>query len=139
MSADGNKRILARIFDALNKNDVDAAAEGIDENYINYSFPDARGNEGFRQVMGMFFAAFPDMHVEVTDIIAEGDKVASRGTMRGTHQGEFMGVLATGKPIEIGYIDVWRFENGKGVENWVQMDTLGLLQQLGVVPGAGQR
>jgi steroid delta-isomerase-like uncharacterized protein len=137
MSADGNKRILARSFDALNNQDIDTAVEGIDKDYLNYSFPDARGKEGFRQMMGMFFAAFPDMHVEVVDIIAEGDKVASRGTMRGTHRGEFMGISATGKPIEIGYIDVWRFENGKGVENWVQMDMLGLLHQLGVAPGAG--
>ncbi len=137
MSAEENKRILARGFDAMNKQDFDALAKVIDENYINHSFPDARGPEGFRQVIGMFFAAFPDMHVDVADMIAEGDKVASRGTWRGTHKGEFMGIPATGKPIEIGYSDVWRFEHGKAVENWVQMDMLGMLQQLGVAPGHG--
>src|SRR5690348_16473355 len=132
MSAEENKRILARGFDALNKQDVNTFAEDIGEGYVNYSFPDARGPEGFRQMIGMFFAAFPDMHVDVADMIAEGEKVASRGTMRGTHRGEFMGIPATGKPIEIGYSDVWRFENGKAVENWVQMDILGMLRQLGV-------
>ncbi|MHB8644738.1 MAG: ester cyclase [Thermomicrobiales bacterium] len=138
MSAEENKRILARGFDAMNKQDLDAFEAVIGEDYVNYSFPDARGREGFRQMIGMFFTAFPDMHVEVADMIAEGDKVASRGTMRGTHKGEFMGIPATGKRIEIGYSDVWRFERGKGVENWVQMDMLGMLQQLGVAPGPGQ-
>ena len=139
MSAEENKRLLERGFDAMNKHDIDTFATVIDENFVHYSFPDARGPEGFRQMIGMFFAGFPDMQVNVAEMIAEGDKVASRGTMRGTHKGEFMGIPATGKRIEIGYSDFWRFENGKAVENWVQMDTLGMLQQLGVAPGPGSQ
>ena len=86
----------------------------------------------------MFLTAFPDFHVTLEDVIAEGDKVASRGVWRGTHQGNFMGIPATGKSVAVSYSDIWRFENGKAVENWVQMDMLGLMQQLGVAPAPGQ-
>jgi predicted ester cyclase len=85
-------------------------------------------------MIGMFTDAFPDMRITVEEVIGEGEKVATRGTWSGTHKGSFMGVAATGKSVKIGYIDMWRFENGRAVENWVQMDMLGLMQQLGVVP-----
>jgi steroid delta-isomerase-like uncharacterized protein len=113
--------------------------ELLDPSYVNHNMPaPAPGNEGFKQVIMMFRNAYPDLHVTVEDVIAEGDKVASRGTWRGTHQGEFMGVPATGKQVAVSYSDIWRVENGKFVENWVQMDLLGLMQQLGVVPAHGQ-
>jgi len=138
MAAEENKRVVARIFEALNARDWDTFTGAISEDYVNHAFPDARSREGARQMMDMFFAGFPDLHVEVAEIIGEGDKVASRGTMRGTQTGEFMGIPATGKPVKVGYMDIWRFEGGKGVENWVQMDMLGMLQQLGIAPSPGQ-
>jgi predicted ester cyclase len=85
-------------------------------------------------VLDQFFAAFPDMHVTVEDVIEDGDRIATRGRFVGTHRGEFNGVPATGRPVDVKYIDVWRVEDGKAVENWVQMDLLGLLQQVGAVP-----
>ena len=67
-------------------------------------------------------------------MLGEGDKVVTRGTFTGTHQGEFNGIPATGKKVKVSYCDIWRVENGKCVENWVQMDMVGLMQQLGVIP-----
>jgi predicted ester cyclase len=95
-----------------------------------------RGAEGFKQLIGMFKGAFPDLRVTVEDAYSDGDKVGSRGTITGTHQGEFMGVAATGRAITVKYLDLWRIEEGQFVETGVQMDTMGLMQQLGVLRGA---
>jgi steroid delta-isomerase-like uncharacterized protein len=138
MAAQDSGRLVERIFAAMNAQDWGSFAELLGPDYVNYAFPDARGPEGMRQVMSQFFAAFPDMHVDVEDVVAEGERAASRGVMHGTHRGDFMGIPATGKPVRIGYMDIWRFEDGKAVENWVQMDMLGMMQQLGVAPGPGQ-
>ena len=78
------------------------------------------------------------MRLKVEDIIAEGDKVVTRLTCRGTQQGAFMGIPPTGKQATITAIDINRFAGGKSVEHWLNMDTLGLLQQLGVIPAPGQ-
>jgi predicted ester cyclase len=78
------------------------------------------------------------LHFTVEDIIAEGDKVVARLTARGTQQGEFMGIPPTGKRATVTAIDINRMVGGKSVEHWLEMDTLGLLQQLGVVPMPGQ-
>ena len=138
MAAQDSGRLVERIFTAMNAQDWGTFGELLSPEYINHAFPDARGPEGMRAVMSQFFAAFPDMRVEVEDVIAAGDKATSRGVMHGTHRGEFMGIPATGKPVRIGYMDIWRFEGGKAVENWVQMDMLGMMQQLGVAPGPGK-
>ena len=77
---------------------------------------------------------FPDLTFSAEDMIAEGDKVAVRFTMRGTHKGEFMGVPATGKQFEVSGIDIVRFAGGKAVEHWGVTDTMAMMQQLGAVP-----
>ena len=82
----------------------------------------------------MLRAGFPDLHVTVEDIIAEGDKVVGRTTIRGSHTGEFMGMAPTGKQFTIQAIDVMRFAGGKVVEHWGNQDDLGMMQQLGVIP-----
>jgi steroid delta-isomerase-like uncharacterized protein len=79
-------------------------------------------------------AAFPDFAVTVEDAVAEGDKVALRVTIRGTHQGALMGTPPTGKPIAISGMSLWRIADGKIVERWESADMLGLMQQLGVIP-----
>jgi steroid delta-isomerase-like uncharacterized protein len=81
-----------------------------------------------------FFAAFPGLHISIEDVIAQGDKVAVRITWQGTHQGEFMGIPPTGKPVTVTGINLYRVANGKIVEEWWQEDILGLMQQLGVLP-----
>ncbi len=81
--------------------------------------------------------AFPDLHLTIEDEIAEGDKVVTRVTARGTHQGSFMGIRPTGKRAVVTGIVIDRFANGKTVEAWNNLDDLGLLQQLGVIPAPG--
>ena len=80
----------------------------------------------------MFRTAFPDFKVIIEDEVVCGDHVATRGSFSGTHTGEFMGIPPTGRSFHCTYSDIWRLEHGKGRENWVQMDMLGLMQQLGV-------
>jgi predicted ester cyclase len=82
----------------------------------------------------MFKGGFPDLRVTVEATYSDGDVVGSRGTITGTHQGDFMGVPPTGRSVSFRYLDLWRIEDGRFVETWVQMDTMGLMQQLGAVP-----
>jgi predicted ester cyclase len=86
----------------------------------------------------MFRTAFPDLHGTIEDQIAEGDKVVMRMTYRGTHQGELMGIPATGKPVTMTFISINRIAEGKIAEGWVNFDALGMMQQLGVIPVPGQ-
>lgn len=139
MSTAENKALVHRVFEeGINQNNARLIDEAIGATYVNHNMPTpAFGPEGFRQIIGMFQAGFPDMKVTVEDAIAEGNKVATRGYFTGTHRGAFMGIPATGKTIKVSYSDVWRVENGKLVENWVQMDQLGIMQQLGVIPTPG--
>ncbi len=136
MSTEKNKATIHRVFeDAINQNKMSAVDEIIAPNYVNHDLPaPAPGTEGFKMVVGMFRMAFPDIHVTIEDSLAEGDKVMTRGHFTGTHQGAFMGVPPTGKKVTVKYLDEWRLENGKAVENWVQLDIMGLMVQLGVVP-----
>jgi predicted ester cyclase len=136
MSAEEAAAVVRRMFgEGVNQKNLAVFDEVLAPTYVNYNFPaPAPGPEGFKQVMGMFFQAFPDIHETAEDIIAEGDRVAVRGYFTGTHNGEFMNIPATGKQIKVAYIAMYRLENGKVVENWVQMDLLGMMQQLGVIP-----
>ena len=97
-----------------------------------------RGNpshdrEGVKLIVASIKGAFPDVHFTADDVLAEGDRVAARFTMRGTQSGEFMGVPATNKAIIVTGIDIVRFENGKAVEHWHEWSGMELLQQLGVM------
>jgi predicted ester cyclase len=140
MSTETNKALIRRIFEeGMNGGRPAVYDETIAPDYVNHDLPaPAPGPEGFKIVTAMFKAAFPDMHVTIEEEIAEGDKVATRGYFSGTHKGEFMGIPPTGKTIKISYIDIWRVANGRGKDNWVQMDMLGLMQQLGVIPTPDQ-
>jgi steroid delta-isomerase-like uncharacterized protein len=130
------KARLHELFDVgMNQRDFAVMDRIVDAHYVNYSMPmTTPGPQGLRQVLEMFVSAFPDMHIVVEDIVAENDKAATRGHFTGTHSGTFMGVPATGKSINVSYIDMWAAHNGRMIENWVQMDILGLMVQLGVVP-----
>ena len=140
MSTEQNKAIVRRVFDEIvNKGNLAVADELLAADYVNHEFPaPAPGAEGFKLVTTMFRSAFPDIVVTLEDEFAEGDRVVTRGVFVGTHTGDFMGIPATGRKVSIKYLDIWRLENGKAKENWVQMDLLGLMQQLGVIPAPGQ-
>ncbi len=87
----------------------------------------------------MWRAGFPDLHITIEDIIAEGDKVATRATARGTHKGEFMNIPPTGKQVTVTSIAIQQIAGGKVVEVWVNIDHLGMMQQLGAVPPPGEK
>lgn len=90
--------------------------------------------EGHKQVISAFHAAFPDMQITVEFQVAEGDRVANHITMRGTHQGEFQGIPATGKMVTVTGSNIMRFEGGRIAELWGYLDAVGMLQQLGAIP-----
>ena len=92
------------------------------------------GREGIRQFISMLRAAFPDIDIKVQDVIAEGDKVVVRNSAQGTQQGEFMGIPPSRKHASWSEIHIVRIADGKIVEHWANVDRLGMLQQLGVVP-----
>ena len=75
------------------------------------------------------------MKVNLEEVLADDDKVVTRGVFTGTHKGEFMGVPASGASIEVKFMDVWRIRDGRVAENWVRLDQLGLMQQIGAIPG----
>ena len=100
----------------------------------------ANGDQNYEQYKGLckaYFAAFPDLHITTDDLVAEGDKVVKVWTANCTHKGEFMGIPATGNRIVIKGIEVFRIEDGKILELWASMDSLGMMQQLGVIPPMG--
>ena len=96
------------------------------------------GLEAYKQFLSMYITAFPDLQFTVEDMIAEGDRVVARCTTRGSHQGTLMGIPPSGKRVTITGISITRIANGKAVEDWVNFDTLGMLQQIGAIPMPGQ-
>ena len=95
-----------------------------------------RGPAGYLAIIGLMRGGFPDIQWTLEDIVAEGDKVAARFIMRGTHEGTFFGVPPTGKPIKVQAMNFYRLTNGQITEEHGQPDMLGLLQQIGAVPTA---
>ena len=139
MSTEQNKALVRRLFEEVFTNGTDIGAELLHPDYKNHDFPTpVPGIEGWKVVNNMFRTAFPDMRVVIEDAIAEDNKVVARGYFTGTHRGDFMSIQATDKAIHVKYIDIWTVEDGKLKDNWIQMDMLGLMQQLGVIPTSGQ-
>jgi steroid delta-isomerase-like uncharacterized protein len=141
MAAEENKALVRRFVDEVQSGgNVDVIDELCSPEFVNHSAPSGvpSNREGVKQVTAMFRQAFLDSYFTVEDMVAEGDKVATRKTFRGTHQGEFMGIPPTGQQVSIGLIDIVRIADGKVVEHWSIGDNLGMLQQLGVMPQPGQ-
>ena len=138
MSTEENKTLIRRFFEEVyTKKNLAAIGEFIAPNHIDHAVSAAgspAGPEGSRQLIGMMLTAFPDLHYTVEDMIAEGDKVAFRMTMRGTQQGAFGSIPPTGKQVEVLTINIVRIEGGKIAEEWGIDDRLGMMQQLGLVP-----
>ncbi|MFO0724348.1 MAG: ester cyclase [Myxococcota bacterium] len=92
------------------------------------------GPAGTRAKVETFLTAFPDIQFTVESLVAEGDLVAGRGYFTGTQKGPFAGIPASGKPVKVAFMDLWRVEKGKVVEYWGAPDRMSLLQQLGAMP-----
>ena len=136
MKTEQSKALVRRMHkEIFQQGNLDLVDELIADDYVVHQ-PDGdqSRDEHFNHVIPAFAAAFPDMEFIFYDTFAEGDKVASRFEMRGTHKGEFMGVPPTGKRVSMSGIVLERVEDGKVAESWVERDNLGLLQQIGVVP-----
>jgi predicted ester cyclase len=141
MSTEDNKALVRRFYEeVINKKKTAAIDEFIDLNQVDHAAPPGipGGIEGAKQTITMYLTAFPDLHFTVEEMIADQDKVVARITARGTHQGRFMSIPPTGKQVTVTAIEIIRTAGGKFVEHWLEMDTLGLLQQLGAVPAPGQ-
>ena len=136
MSTEANKAVVRRAIDQIiNQKVLGAIDELFAPDYVDHASPEgeAQDREGFKHFARMLFDAFPDFHIEIEDMIAEGDRVMYRGTVSGTHAGEFMGAHPTGKRFSVAEMHVDRVVNGKIAEHWGLMDILGMLQQIGVI------
>jgi steroid delta-isomerase-like uncharacterized protein len=141
MSTEENKVRVRRLYEEVfNQKNLAAIDDYFAPTVIDHSLPPGApgGIEGVRQTIVMFLSAFPDLHLTVEDLIAEGDKVVARWTLRGTHQGASLGMPPTGKQFTMPGISVVRLDGGKSAEQWVVHDQLGMLQQLGLVPAPAQ-
>jgi len=106
----------------------------VDHNPLPGTSPDLAGIKDF---VAQIRAAFPDLQMTADDLIVEGDRIAVRSTMRGTHEGDFMGIPATGKRVEVSNFDFVRFENDQAAEHWGAIDSDAMMEQLGVAtPGS---
>ena len=136
MSIEENKSIVRRFFEVgPSRGDLDAANELLAPGFVlHVPLPCSPGVRGIDEVVSACRAAFQDLQVTVEDMVAEGDMVAARFTARGVHNGAFMGLPPTGKPITMTGIEIFRLENGKIAELWGEANLLGLMQQLGILP-----
>jgi len=141
LSVKENKALIRRYFEVMDRPKVtaDMLDEFVDPNIIMHDVPPGFPTDmnGLKKQFLMFQTSTPGDHT-VDVLLAEGDMVAGKVTGYGTHEGELLGIPRTGKKIQMTGIVIWRIKNGKIVEHWGQNDTLGLLQQLGVLPPLGQ-
>ena len=131
-----NKRIARKVFeDVQSQQNLALVDELVAGDYVGHTpLDDIHGPEGAKQFDAVLREAFPDYQVTVADQIAEGDKVATRWTCRGTHKGQFQGIPPTGKQMAMSGITIFRIADGKLIEGWTNPDLLGMLQQLGAIP-----
>lgn len=138
MTAEDNVRTYRRWFEeAYGAGNLDLADELYSPDYVTHAVgPDLPPTlEGLKRFVGGLRAGFPDLSGRVETVVAEGDRVAGRLVMGGTHTGSLFGIPATGKTATVGVMVIARFdEAGKWVEDWACWDQLGMLQQLGVIP-----
>jgi steroid delta-isomerase-like uncharacterized protein len=141
VTPEDNKAFMQRFTEFINTGSEKLAAEVVSPDAIFYvpgSPEPMRGPAGYLTIIRMMRSGFPDIQWTLEEMITEGDKVAARFIMRGTHRGPFFGVPPTGKPIEVQAMNFYRLSGGQIVEERGQPDLLGLLQQIGAVPGPGQ-
>jgi steroid delta-isomerase-like uncharacterized protein len=133
-----NKALVHRFFEEF-------STTVVDELFVpNYTHHDSglppelqHGRDAYKQLVTMFHTGFPDLKMNVEDLVSEGEKVVARWTWSGTNQGEFQGIPPTGKQVTGSGISIHRIADGKIAEAWVNFDALGMLQQLGVIPSMG--
>ncbi len=137
-----NKALVRRYFEEIwDKGNLDLIDELFTTNFVRHgptaTEGEVRGLDGFKALVSMYRSALPDLRVPIEDLISEGDRVVTRWRARGTHQGELMGNAPTGDRASVSGILIDRISGGKIEEEWVDYDTLHLMQQIGGVPQSG--
>jgi predicted ester cyclase len=132
-----NKERFRRVYEeGLNRGILAVADELTASDFFNHEAPPGmnRGPESMRQLITVLRTAFPDLHFTIEELIAEGDTVAGRLTMKGTHDGPLMGMPPTGRQVRQAHMHFVRFRDGKAIEHWGVRDDMGIMRQLGVAP-----
>jgi steroid delta-isomerase-like uncharacterized protein len=136
MSVEYKALIRRALEEALNRGNLAIVDEVVAPNYV-YHEPAAgevKGRDGLKQMITMYRRAFPDLRMTIDEQIAEGDRVVTRWTCRGTHRGELMGIEPSGKQVTVTGMLISRLSAGKVAEEWESYDALGMLRQIGAVP-----
>lgn len=136
MSLEQNRAVVRKFFDLFNAGEIEAMDQVYAENVVDHDpVPDLPGGLiGVKIVLNMFRTAFPDINIGIDLMAAQDDLVMTRQTGRGTHRGDFLGISATDKPVEIKAYDSYRIANGKIVEVWHLEDLRGIMMQVGAAP-----
>ncbi len=139
MSAESNKVLFSRYFsEGTNKGNLNVVEEVFDTNYVHHDpagLDAVSGLDAVKEHIMTLRRAFPDLEFRVHDFVAEGEDIVIRWTVVGTHTGDYFGIPATGKSFAVTGMNQWRTANGKAVEGWVSRDDMGLMRQLGLIPG----
>ena len=137
MSLEANKALMRRFYEEFwCRGNAEAVDELVTPDFVDHQLPRGwpAGPEGLKRLVREWRTGFPDMHEDVEDLIAEGDRVAGRFVITGTHKGSFMGLAATGRSVRLTGIDIVRVRDGRIAEWWYSEDAMGLLRQLGRIP-----
>jgi steroid delta-isomerase-like uncharacterized protein len=130
-----NKSLAVQTMEALHRRDLEGVRANMAADARLYGWaPEPLDAEGHKAFMSTLLTAFPDSKFLIDDVIAEGNRVAIRHRLQGTHQAELQGIPATGRQVEVGAIVIFRIENGMVAEAWLNADIMGMMQQLGAVP-----
>jgi steroid delta-isomerase-like uncharacterized protein len=138
MSAQDNKAVVERLLNAWNDSDFQVIEEElVASDFVNHNPPPVPGigrdRDGMLAAMRYMRQAFPDGRAESVNLVAEDDRVVVQDVVRGTHQGEFMGVSATGRQVSFEFVHIFRLAEGRIVERWGLVDAMGLMMQLGAI------
>jgi steroid delta-isomerase-like uncharacterized protein len=128
---------MRRLYELVSAGDIDGFGEHLADDFVEHDQTPGfgPGKEEVKQLFRMYRAAFPDMRMEAEDVLVSGDTAVARVRVTGTHQGELMGMPATGKSVDVKLIDITRFgDDGLAREHWGVFDALGMMQQLGAIP-----
>ena len=134
--AEDVKALTRRFYSEVSAGNLDVCDELIADDFVDHEeVPGISSDKaGVKQFFAMLRAAFPDVRVEPQELFAEGDLICARAIVTGTHQGEWMGMPATGKRIDVQLIDILRIRDGQATEHWGAMDAMTMMQQLGAIP-----
>ncbi len=132
-----NKDMAYQFFEAFDRQDTERMGQLVSNSKYSFHLPGMPTLDwnGHKQLISAITNAFPDFHHKLEDMVAEGNRVAVRFTITGTHQGEFQSIPPTGKQVSFDGTDFLTIVDGKIAEEWVIVDVMGLMQQLGAIPG----